>query len=135
MRRRPSNQEFARLYISSIETNADETTRGFDRLPPSEQPNGILVHGGLCTPKLPRNKDRILQHVRTTHPKRTMYRLNRKRHQTNEIPCTCFALVTCGICSKKITSCLAISVASKRRIRSSRAHDTFPEKTLRDLHE
>ena len=48
----------------------------YPRLPAAEQPDGVLVHGGLCPPQLPRQQDRVLQHVRAAHSERPVHRLH-----------------------------------------------------------
>jgi hypothetical protein len=50
------------------------------RLPAAEQFDGVLVHGGLCPAQLPREQDRVLQHVRATHSERTVHRLYTQRY-------------------------------------------------------
>ena len=39
----------------------------------------VLVHGGLCAAKLPRQQDRVHQHVREAHPERPVHRLHPQR--------------------------------------------------------
>lgn len=47
-----------------------QTACGSNWLSPPEQSDGVLVHGGLCSPQLPRHQDRVQQHVRASNHQR-----------------------------------------------------------------
>ena len=54
----------------------------------SEQPDGVLVHGGLRAAQLPGQQAGVLQHVRAPHLQRPVRRLHCQGHQTHEVPLT-----------------------------------------------
>lgn len=54
---------------SGSQADPDTASDRADRLSPAEQPDGVLVHGGLGPTKLLGKQDRVLKHVRETHSK------------------------------------------------------------------
>lgn len=77
-----------------------QTACGADWLPPPEQSDGVLVHGGLCSPQLPRHQDRVQQHVRASNHQRPVSGQHALRRQADEISGSRTSQLTGGIRTK-----------------------------------
>ena len=71
-----------------------------DWLPPAEQPNGVLVHGGLCEAQLPGHQDRVCQHVWAAYCQRPVYGQYSLWQEAHETTVLCPAQFAGRICAE-----------------------------------
>ena len=64
------------MSVAGSEADQNQTKGCPDWISSTEQPDGVLVHGGLGQTKLPGQQDGVLQHVRETDTERPVQRLH-----------------------------------------------------------
>ena len=106
VRRGPPHKEQHGQHSQDAAEDSDQAADRAHRLPAAEQPDRVLVHGGLCAAVLPGHQGRVRQHVRAADHERPVHGLHPRGYEAYALPCACASLATRGLCAAARPRCL-----------------------------
>ena len=85
VRRGPPHQEQHGQHSEDLAADSDQAAHRAHGLPAPEQPDRVLVHGGLCAALLPGHQGRVRQHVRAADHERPVHGLDARRRAADAL--------------------------------------------------